>query len=169
MALAQELLVQADRMLSAPYPTEADHRRAISNAYYGLFHMLVDEALALFCPARPASLSATVRRGFQHTTMKDVCKSAGHGFKANLSDALKPVFSDPIEPELAAVANSFVALQADRHRADYALHETFSWTMADTALQMARDGFAQWQRVKGSDNANAFLVALLLAKQWRSD
>jgi uncharacterized protein (UPF0332 family) len=156
-------------MLSATSATDADHRRAVSNAYYGLFHMLVDEAVALVCPAQPQSLSGTVRRGFQHIAMNDVCKSVGQGRKDNLADALKPVFSDPIEPELATVAKVFVALRANRHRADYAPNETISWAQADDAVQKARHGFAQWQIVRGSDNAHAFLMALLLAKQWRSD
>ena len=68
-------------MLSAvgTTPNEADYRRAISNAYYGLFHKLVDESLALFCPVSPPALAATVRRGFQHTAMREVCKSVSQG------------------------------------------------------------------------------------------
>jgi len=169
MPLAEDLLDQANRMLSALIPSEADIRRATSNAYYGLFHFLVDEALDLFCPKRPPSLAAIVRRGFQHAVMKELCISVRHGRKANLSNKLKLVFGDPFEPGLVGIANAFVTLQQRRHVADYALHQPISVTEAAADVALARTAVQDFRAINRTDNAQAFLMSLLLHDQWRAD
>ena len=46
MAYHEELLTQAWALivLNRPFPTQADLRRAVSTAYYALFHLLVGES-----------------------------------------------------------------------------------------------------------------------------
>jgi len=170
MSIADDLLAHAEDMLSGPGAANpAVLRRAVSTAYYALFHLLVGDATALLCPARPASLPAAVRRGFHHSGMRDLCKGIAKGSIANLSDAVRPVFSDPLEIELVVVARAFLDLQSSRHQAGYAVDELFSFPQAMSPVQKAREAFTFWQAIKTTDNAYAFCTALLLQRSWRSD
>lgn len=72
------LLEQADRLIAAPAagpPRQVDLRRAISSAYYALFHMtltaLADEMVgALY---RNTSRYALIHRSVSHNTIKELC------------------------------------------------------------------------------------------------
>ena len=101
--------------------------------------------------------------------MKELCAKVATGKLDNLQSAVRPVFTDPLEPELAEDAQVFVDLQTTRHQADYAPHRPLAAARVVAPVQQAADAFASWRAVKGADNANAFCVALLLHKHWRAD
>ena len=54
MSLAQDLLDQADHLVNmdGANPKQASLRRAVSTAYYALFHLLVDEAVSNWAVVR---------------------------------------------------------------------------------------------------------------------
>ena len=68
MALADELLDQAIYLASIRpgQPNEASLRRAVSAAYYALFHLLTAAAASNMAPAFPAKLRPLVQRTFVH-------------------------------------------------------------------------------------------------------
>jgi uncharacterized protein (UPF0332 family) len=169
LALPEDLQAQARHLASKEpkKPRQASLRRAISAAYYALFHLLVAEAARAMAPAKPSALRGHVRRAFVHEDMKKVCVQFRHGNVENLSDALKAMVSPPIEGELSTVADAFVELQEARHDSDYDTTEVFARAEALEKLQQASEAFAAWKAVKGKPNATAFLAALLLNKQWR--
>ena len=97
-------------------PKQASLRRAISAAYYSLFHLLIDDG-ARRITANP-SLQPYVARSFQHTAVKDAAnKVFAQSMKTPPWPA--PLFTASIEPELIRVCNTFVDLQSLRHSADY--------------------------------------------------
>ena len=70
MGLAQELLQVAVHLAvyEGVNPTQAALRRAVSTAYYALFHLLIEDAAQRW-QGSPAA-STGLERSFQHGTMK---------------------------------------------------------------------------------------------------
>jgi hypothetical protein len=93
MPFPEDLLQQAyDLANKEPTdPKQASLRRAVSTAYYALFHLLIDEAVSKWAVERQRS---TLARTFEHPKMKAVC-----------DDVLKRVKGGgPLPPELDTVA-----------------------------------------------------------------
>ncbi len=163
MALHDDLLDQADHLASREpkRPRQASLRRAVSAAYYALFHMLAAEGAQRFVPAEPTLLRAQVRRTYVHANMRNVCRRFS---RLQPSDALAPLLTLPIDAELVSVAEAFVALQEARHEADYDFTTTFNKIDVLQRVQYARAAVANWRAIRSSPNATVFLVALLLQR-----
>jgi hypothetical protein len=69
-------------------------------------------------------------------------------------------------PELQNVADRFVKLQQARHEAEYDLLRPFSRQQALVHAELARDVFADWEKVKKTDDARLYLACFLLWKRW---
>src|ERR1035438_9397336 len=100
MAYHDDLLDQALHLArrDPKRPKQANLRRAVSTAYYALFHLLVSEAVGYWRLERQRSLLA---RSFDHKKMKGVCNN----FRSQ----------KPQNAELLAVAEAFLDLQQSRH------------------------------------------------------
>jgi hypothetical protein len=143
-------------------PRQASLRRAVSTAYYALFHALIDDGIKLM-PADPYGLRFQVGRAFGHGEMKSACSQFA---KSNGPDSLAHVLTTPLDPKLNNVAAAFVSLQELRHRADYNLMEPFAKLEAAAAISLAKSAFDDWKDVRQSQNAKVFLAALLLQQRW---
>jgi hypothetical protein len=97
------------KLVSTEPVTEAALRRAVSSAYYALFHLLIEEACKNWIHA---DHRGRLSRQFDHGRMKVA------------SDALAR--KSPSGTDAFVVANTFVRLQQERHEADYNLTTTFS-------------------------------------------
>jgi len=163
MAFHDDLLAQA-RHLALPdkrRPKQANLRRAVSAAYYALFHLLTSECAHQLVPVNPAGLSAQVRRAFDHATMRQVCRVI-----VDVNSTLCTSFHLKASTDLREVADAFSSLQDARHSADYDLSS--NWERKDVILKLqdAEAAFTAWRRVRGSDEASVFLIALLMKKDW---
>jgi hypothetical protein len=169
VALPDDLLAQARFLASREpkRPRQASLRRAISAAYYALYHLLVSAGANAMAPRQPTALRARVGRAFAHAEMKQVCQQFQGGHVGALSAAVQALMNGPMEPELAMIAEAFVELQEARHKADYDTTEVFSRADVLSAIDLATQSFAAWKAVNGKPNANAFLATLLLNRQWR--
>ena len=116
------LLDQADRLAAAPArgaPRQADLRRAISSAYYAVFHAVVTDAADDFVgrTKRHTARYALVYRSIDHRSLRRICEVV---MKPNLPDKY-----DKYEPrggfgaDIEALANAMTELQDKRHTADY--------------------------------------------------
>lgn len=124
-------------------PRQASLRRAVSSAYYAVFHMLVADA----CRNWKLRHQRTVlERAFEHGRMRQV------------SDKVKATAS----PDLKAVAAGFVKLQHLRHRADY--DNSAHWTRSDSleAIKTAEDIFETWRSIRDQPEAQDYLLAFLV-------
>ena len=115
------LLEQADRLISAPPPgppRQVDLRRAISAAYYSLFHLTLTELADEFVGAlhRDTSRDALVHRSVDHRAIEDLCLTISKNPPPGIHAAVVP--RSGFGHDLLAFA-AFVALQTERHRADY--------------------------------------------------
>ena len=165
MSLHADLLEQAERLanLDPGRPKQANLRRAVSAAYYALFHLLVSEASALY--VTDSKLAARINRTINHG---DIEAASSMMVQGKFPNALQDPNNQIIIPKaLKSVAAAFVALQAERHQADYKLDRTFSRRQTIENIDMARQAFEDWGRVRKSDHARLYLACFLLAERWK--
>src|SRR5216683_5954604 len=100
MPFADDLLEQSYHLAhrEATNPKQASLRRAVSTAYYALFHLLIDEAVSKWAIERQRSILA---RTFEHGRMKGICDGVLKSVKGGASLPL----------ELQTVARNFIQLQ----------------------------------------------------------
>lgn len=126
MTLHRDLMHQA-RMLARhepERPRQASLRRAVSAAYYALFHLLTSEALnCLITGTGRESLRAVLRRAFDHATMEETYREI---VKPNAGKLAKGLDGNAVPVALKDVAEAFVEIQQARHEADYDSFRTFT-------------------------------------------
>src|SRR5712691_4729206 len=145
MPFADDLLEQAYDLAhkEATNPKQASLRRAVSTAYYALFHLLVDEAVSKWAVERQRSILA---RTFEHAKMKAICDEVLKSVKGGGS----------VPPELNTVAHNFIQLQQHRHTADYDNSKQWSRTDVLNVLNLATDAFNAWLAISTQDAAQDF-------------
>lgn len=156
-------LLAAGRLLlsaGADPPSEAQLRRAVSTAYYALFHALLAAAAARFMgpggQARPGY--ALLYRGFQHGRMRRVCQDLD---VAALRPAVARQLGRPrVSPAMCQVAAAFIALQDARHAADYDPSARFDAADVTATLTEAEDAIAAFAQVPAEQQAD--ILALML-------
>lgn len=148
-------------------------RRAVSTAYYALFHLLIEDAASALSPSAPAVLRKVVQRAFQHGLMKTVCKDfiqantvVARGQQSSLPTAVEQMLVFPLDADLQKVLTTFVELQEARHKADYDLTEQWNRLDVLNKLLMAREAFGAWANVRKTPNAAVFMAGLLIRKDW---
>ena len=165
-AFSEDLLEQAETLLKADLrkPKQANVRRAVSAAYYGLFHFLIEESTLLVVNTDFSSkrLRQIVARAFTHTAMNETSKSFASGNLPALYDSLLTGASLP--SELKRIAAAFDDLQRDRHRADYDLSSPMSRQDSINAVQQVRSAIKDWNILKqnNKDMARLYATCLLL-------
>ncbi len=167
MSLHADLLDQAEQLaqLDPRRPKQANLRRAVSSAYYALFHLLAWEASALY--AAEPGMAARINRTHNHGEMK---KASSMIANDKLPKAVQPPsggYTTP--PDLKSVANAFVSLQQARHEADYDLSRTFRKQEALDFVESARQAFEAWERVRRTDDARVYMACFHLWKRWDED
>jgi hypothetical protein len=133
-------------------PTEAELRRAISTAYYALFHLLIDAATTR--GVTTAALRSYVARNFEHRAMLAVCR--------RYTQRPVDMTGQPIPAEIKRIADNFTQLQDARHKADYNVKDSVTSSEAQTFVQLARDSFTDWVTVVSDPAADTFLTELLV-------
>jgi hypothetical protein len=115
------LFEQANRLIApqAGRPRQVDVRRAISGAYYAIFHATITGAVDQFVGVtnRDRSRYGLVYRSVSHAWLRDLCREVQ---KPTLSNKFRPYA--PVTgfgSNIAAVAAAVVELQEKRHSADY--------------------------------------------------
>lgn len=141
-------------------PNQASLRRAVSTAYYALFHALVGMATdQLVGPSkRNTPRYTTVYRAFQHRVMREGCEAIDRptlGAKAS-----RALGVNVVQPDLRQVASAFVTLQQRRHWADYAPTGTLSRSDALDLVGQAELAIDQLKSAEAEQRANwlAFLL-----------
>lgn len=73
LEIVNELLTTATHLYKKHNKSEVDLRRAISTAYYALYHFLIIEAVNSFCKHLDHKIKIKLCRNFEHSALKDVC------------------------------------------------------------------------------------------------
>ena len=138
-------------------------RRAISAAYYALFHHINGSAVDLIAPNVRTETNHRIQRWFEHAEMKRVC---GRFLSARLDKPLLDLIGDTASPSLRNVAQSFITLQEARHSADYDLSFSVPSAEARQLVLLAVGAMNSWDNIKDSAEANIFVLSLLMWKNW---
>lgn len=159
MAYHDDLIEQAIFLSQINLPQEpkqVDLRRAVSAAYYGLFHLLTTEAAQNW---KHASQRDRFARLFDHGRMK-TCSSKFVSRPLPVNPAEVPVAED-----MRLVADSFVKLQQARHTADYDNSKVWSRTQVYEMIALAEDAKAAWLRIREEELAQEYLLDLMGGRQ----
>lgn len=128
-------------------PRQVNLRRAVSSAYYGIFHLLTQDATRSLVSKSTPHLRLLLPRAFVHEEMAQACRTfISTGPLPAVLQQNCPNLTRP--PRLIAVAQAFVDLQKARHDADYATHLAWTRTMAITEVERAEQAFADWEAIR---------------------
>ncbi len=159
--LPEQLIEQAEHLLRDTPPTQANIRRAVSSAYYGLFHLLIRDAVLNW---RQPDLHDRLARAFDHRRMKEASSTLLRELGSPQRTAV-PESDHPHRASLSRVARAFVELQDARHKADYDVGEEFEPAEASNAVEQARQAFAAWMEVREESIAQPYLYSLLFRER----
>lgn len=163
MISAQDLLSHAEDLLNVGRrgaPSQVSLRRAISAAYYGLFHyLLADAADTLVGKTKRAEPAyALVYRAFEHGKMRSRAEQAARP-QSELARALPSFGLSAFSDEIRKGATAFVGLQIERHKADYDPRYRPRLETAQAQIDAARRAI---ERFSSADKSEYQLFLLML-------
>lgn len=153
-----ELFSQADLLVG--YPNEVDFRRAISAAYYGLFHGVLTAAAnqVVEFEFRLHRIYGYVYRSISHASLREVCEAIN---KPALPAKFRPFAPEGgFDDRLRQFAAVVVELQEKRYIADYDPVATVPRSDAETVIRMAREALRRFDAAD-PDHKIIFLTLLL--------
>lgn len=114
------LLDQAERLGRGPggrgQPRNGDLRRAVSSAYYALFHAFTLAIVGTLVPASPREDQLRLVRPFQHTAIKTICQAVVGSKPFSSTSAHRPIADDlQSDGRLVQICQSFLDLQQRRY------------------------------------------------------
>jgi hypothetical protein len=160
---AEHLIDQAVRLarpLAAGPPRQVDLRRAISAAYYAVFHMTLGAAAdAVIGRARRGTPPyALAYRSIEHKSLRTICDIVRRQppplrYRRYLPE---PTFG----PDLRAFARSAIELQEERYAADYDPVDQFPASRADHAINVARAALHHWAAAPETERRSLLMLLL---------
>jgi hypothetical protein len=153
--MSDDLLALADRLAKASprRPRQADLHKAVSAAYYALFHAIAKNAadclVGTVRATRPDRAWVQTYRALDHGPAKAACEAA-HNM--------------PFPPEIKDCANVFVELQKERHDADYHPHHRLTRVDTLKLIEKARAAIAGLRGAPMNDR-RAFAVHVLMKRR----
>jgi hypothetical protein len=157
LAVARLLLSNA----SANPPSEAQLRRAVSTAYYALFHKVLGTGAERFMGiGKQGSAGYSLfYRSFNHGRMKSICESLN---VPTLSKTLQQQLGrTAVSQDMRDFASDFVALQERRQLADYDPTAIFVLSDSTNQVDIADAAITAFDRVTPDERAD--VLALMLS------
>ena len=151
---ALDLIAQANRLARATKqrPRQVDLNRAVSNAYYALFH-----ALARLC----ADCVVGAGKDRSEKAWVQTYRALAHGHAKN---ACAQARNKNFPPEILRFASAFVEQQQLRHDADYDPSKTFKRTEVLSIALRAERAILDMRTVARPD-LRAFVALVLLPER----
>ena len=152
--ISQDLIKTARELtkISRRRPTQANLRRAVSTAYYAVFHCLARVAADLLIGGSQDEAWHQVYRALQHGDAGKACqnKQAMQGFDNEIQD----------------FAETFVALQEARNQADYALDGRYGKLDVLATIDRAEKAIEGFERADRQQR-RTFVAHVLFIKRRR--
>lgn len=157
------LLDQAQKLiapLSAGAPRQVDLRRAISAAYYGVFHAVLGAAADEFVGrTKQSTIQYTlVYRSIDHKSLYDVCLQARKQQLPTKYMGYLP--ASGFDENIQRFATGVIELQERRHAADYDPSRKFKLSDVLATISSARSAIEKFGKA-ASDDKLAFLTLQL--------
>jgi hypothetical protein len=158
-------LIAVARLLSAQSPsTDAQLRRAVSTAYYAVFHTILRAAARRFIGVgHEASAAYTlIYRGFEHGRIKAVCVALS---APRLNDKLRfSLGKSAVSQEMRDFASAFPSLQDARHLADYHPSTQFLPSDASSIIDGAELAMDAFDRTTPEEQADVLALLMVGAR-----
>lgn len=159
MAFHDDLLEQAQHLANrdAGQPRQASLRRAISSAYYALFHLLVSETVSRWTISTQRPQLARI---FDHSRMNAASERV-----LNVK-ALPSTGNDPVAAgHLRKVATAFSELYEKRQTADYDLAIEWSRTEVLELIRATGEAFGSVEAIRNQPIMNDYLLSLFVKER----
>lgn len=156
--VSMELLWLAQSLVPADAgrgrPKTVSLRRAVSTAYYALFHELIDGATAELCGRAPSAREQRDRmaRWFAHLDIASLAGALVAVPKPTAAQKAIQAIAVPTHVDLLRVADAFLTLQAARHDADYNHAYDIKRLEARLLIDTARDAIERLRRLAAADD-----------------
>jgi hypothetical protein len=157
MAYHDELLAHALTLVHVQPQSELSLRRAVSSAYYAVFHLLIFEATEHW---DNNALRATLGRAYDHGLMKAASNRILNGQEFPYTNE-----NPAVVKELKDIAQGFSQLQEDRHFADYNLTKPLDPSDALRQVKVAERIFTTLLTIKVEQIVQEYLTLLLVKKR----
>ena len=159
MAFHDELLEQAQHLANRErkQPRQASLRRAISSAYYALFHLLIAEAVSKW---KITTQRPQLSRIFEHARM--------NGASERLLNVKVFPFTgqDPeVVGHLKKIATTFSQLYEQRQTADYDIATQWSRTEVLALIDSVAEAFRSMKAIRDQPIMNDYLLSLFLKER----
>ena len=136
--------------LSPRRPSQANLRRAVSTAYYALFHCLAACAANSFIGRARSPAWHQTYRALEHGKARTACEDKG-------SLAALPL-------EVRDFAHTFAALQKARQKADYALDGKYEKADVRVVIDAVEETIARFEQVDAR-HRGAFVAQVLFKRR----
>ena len=149
-----ELLAVARLLADAgARPSDGQLRRAVSTAYYAVFHRVLRAGVERFVGAGNAARPGytLIYRGYSHGRIRAVCTALdAASLGANVQRQLK---TSAASQDMRDFASAFVALHANRQRADYDPQAAFSHSETIATVAEAASAIEAFDRKTDEERA----------------
>ena len=163
MEYADDLLQLARELANLrPAAHQPSLRRALSTAYYALFHLLINDAVA---SCGDPQLRAALSRIFDHGRMRQASNDKVSKLKAFFSQRPLKGPDYDLKEHLYNVAATFQQAHHNRNEADYNLVR--EWQPAEVALLIegVADAFHSWNEIHEEQAARDYLISMLPSRE----
>lgn len=146
-------------------PNQARLRRAVSTAYYALFHAIARAATDASIGARHRNKPRyeVFYRGFEHRRLRGVFEAID---KPQMSAKEQTALGLQSAPQaLRDVANAFVTLQRKRHWADYSSSGKITRNEARDLVDLAELGITQLHAADAEQRKNLLVLLMISARE----
>ncbi len=157
MALHDDLLAHALALVHAQPQSQLTLRRAVSAAYYAVFHLVIFEATEHW---DNSGLRTILGRAYDHGLMKTTSNRILDGREFPYTNENLQVVKD-----LREIAQGFSQLQEDRHFADYNLTKPLDPVDALRQAKAAEKIFLTLPAIKTEQIVQEYLTLLLVKKR----
>ncbi len=164
MAYADELLQLAREIVNL-HPNEAHQgslRRALSTAYYALFHLLISDAVASCTEPR---LRASLARMFDHGPMMQASERKMSALKDFFKQRPAKGQEYDLNDHLYSIAETFSEAHYNRHEADYNLIREWQPTEVSLLIERVADAFNRWSIIRENPAARDYLISMLPSRE----
>jgi len=147
---------------SSPDANDAQLRRAVSTAYYAVFHKILRMAANRFAGEAQGQTAAyrLLYRWFDHSRVNEVCRAID---KPLMSKAFQQSLVRPaVSLQMRRFANAFCVLRDARHLADYDPSHRLERVVVDGMVLMAEMAMAALDAVEAEELAD--VLALMIVK-----
>jgi hypothetical protein len=161
----QHIFEQAEKLIVPPPagpPRQVDIRRAISAAYYAVFHFVLAAAADEFIGStkRNTPLYSLVYRSIDHRGLRDLCNESRKQHPGGKYQKYVP--GNGFGPDIRNFADGLVELQERRHSADYDPSVCVKTSDALIAIAQARSAVNLFKNAEATER-KTFLSLLLFS------